>query len=208
VDLSGLDPRPAGGEVDLVLAGDVDNPLTGPAGAAAVYGPQKGASPEDVATLDAALGRYAEVMEAAVGPGAKGLAQAPGAGAAGGLGFAALLLGARFRSGIEVLLEVVGFEKELRRADLVITGEGSLDGQTLRGKAPAGVAAAAGAAGVPVVAVCGRLALTPAELRGAGIARAYPLTAVEPDADRSVANAGPLLEDVAATLADDWLTPG
>jgi glycerate kinase len=205
VDLSGLDARPAGGEVDLVLASDVDNPLTGDFGAAAVYGPQKGASPQEVVMLDAALGRYAEVVEGAFGPGAKGLAQAPGAGAAGGLGFAALLLGARFRSGIEVLLEVVGFGTELRRADLVITGEGSLDAQTLRGKAPAGVAAAAGAVGVPVVAVCGRLALTPEELRGAGIARAYPLAALEPDVTRSVANAGSLLERVAEKLGQDWL---
>ncbi|MFE5207193.1 glycerate kinase [Streptomyces sp. NPDC056600] len=205
VDLSGLDPRVGDGTVELVLASDVDNPLTGPFGAAAVYGPQKGASPEDVAVLDAALGRYAEVMEEAAGPRAKGLAQAPGAGAAGGLGYAALLLGARFRPGIEVLMEVVGFATELDRADLVITGEGSLDAQTLRGKAPAGVAAAAGAAGVPVVAVCGRLALTPEELGGAGIARAYPLAALEPDVTRSVANAGPLLERVAESLARDWL---
>ncbi|MEU3553268.1 glycerate kinase [Streptomyces fragilis] len=205
VDLSGLDPRLGDGTVDLVLASDVDNPLTGPFGAAAVYGPQKGASPEDVAVLDAALERYAEVMEEAVGTRAKGLAQAPGAGAAGGLGYAALLLGARFRPGIEVLMEVVGFAAELERADLVITGEGSLDAQTLRGKAPAGVAAAAGAAGIPVVAVCGRLALTPGELRDAGIARAYPLAALEPDVTRSVANAGPLLERVAQSLAQDWL---
>ncbi len=206
VDLSGLDPRVGDGTVELVLASDVDNPLTGPSGAAAVYGPQKGATPQDVAVLDAALGRYAAVLERAVGPRAEGLAQAPGAGAAGGLGFAALLLGARFRAGIEVLLEAVGFEAELRRADLVITGEGSLDAQTLRGKAPAGVAAAAAAAGVPVVAVCGRLALSAEELRGAGIGRAYPLAAVEPDVARSIANAGPLLERVAEQLAHDHLT--
>ncbi|MGW0605092.1 glycerate kinase [Streptomyces sp. NPDC002640] len=205
VDLSGLDPRLSDGTVELVLASDVDNPLTGPSGAAAVYGPQKGASPQDVAVLDAGLTRYAEVLERAVGPRAAGLAQAPGAGAAGGIGFAALLLGARFRAGIEVLLEVVGFDAELRRAGLVVTGEGSLDAQTLRGKAPAGVAAAAVAAGVPVVAVCGRLALSPEELSGAGIARAYPLSALEPDVPRSIANAGPLLERAATTLAHDWL---
>ncbi|MGW0930198.1 glycerate kinase [Streptomyces sp. NPDC002644] len=205
VDLSGLDPRLSEGTVELVLASDVDNPLTGPSGAAAVYGPQKGASPQDVAVLDAGLTRYAEVLERAVGPRAAGLAQAPGAGAAGGIGFAALLLGARFRAGIEVLLEVVGFDAELRRAGLVVTGEGSLDAQTLRGKAPAGVAAAAVAAGVPVVAVCGRLALSPEELSGAGIARAYPLSALEPDVPRSIANAGPLLERAATTLAHDWL---
>ncbi|MGW5235638.1 glycerate kinase, partial [Streptomyces nodosus] len=148
-DLSGLDPRLA--SVDLVLASDVDNPLTGPKGAPAVYGPQKGASPDDVAALDAALVHYAEVLEEAVGSRAAEYAGAPGAGAAGGIGYGALLLGARFRLGIEVMLDVLGFAPALERASLVITGEGSLDEQTLHGKAPAGVAAAARAAGKEVV---------------------------------------------------------
>ncbi|MFJ8605021.1 glycerate kinase [Streptomyces shenzhenensis] len=202
-DLSGLDPRLA--EVDLVLAGDVDNPLTGPKGAPAVYGPQKGASPDDVATLDAALAHYAKVLEAAAGPRAAGFAAAPGAGAAGGIGYGALLLGARFRPGIEVMLDVLGFAAALERATLVITGEGSLDEQTLHGKAPAGVAAAARAAGKEVVAVCGRLALSPQALDAAGIRRAYPLTAVEPDVARCIADAGPILERVATRIAYDFL---
>ncbi|MFF6973687.1 glycerate kinase [Streptomyces tsukubensis] len=197
-DLSGLDPRI--GDVRLVLASDVDNPLTGPKGAAAVYGPQKGAGPAEVAALDSALAHYATVL----GP---ELADAPGAGAAGGVGYAALVaLGAGFRPGIDVMLDVLGFAAALDRATLVITGEGSLDAQTLHGKAPAGVAAAARARGVDTVAVCGRLALPPQELGRAGIRRAYPLLAVEPDPEQCMARAGELLERVAGDIARDFLT--
>ncbi|MGW5655780.1 glycerate kinase [Streptomyces humi] len=203
-DLSGLDPRLAA--VDLVLASDVDNPLTGPKGAPAVYGPQKGASPDDVELLDAALANYAKVLETEVGPRAAEYAVAPGAGAAGGIGYGALLLGARFRAGIEVMLDVLGFAPALAGATLVITGEGSLDEQTLHGKAPAGVAAAARAADKEVVAVCGRLALPPQALGRAGIRRAYPLTEVEPDVVKCIADAGPILERVAEQIARDFLT--
>ncbi|MEV7990543.1 glycerate kinase [Streptomyces sp. NPDC086077] len=202
-DLSGLDARLS--SVALVLASDVDNPLTGPKGAPAVYGPQKGASPDDVATLDAALGHFAKVLEQAVGPKAGEYAGAPGAGAAGGIGYGAMLLGARFRPGIEVMLDVLGFAPALERAHLVITGEGSLDEQTLHGKAPAGVAAAARAAGKEVVAVCGRLALTPQALERAGIRRAYPLTEIEPDVAKCIADAGPILERTAERVAQDHL---
>ncbi|MEU6169088.1 glycerate kinase [Streptomyces tanashiensis] len=202
-DLSGLDPRFA--SVDLILASDVDNPLTGPKGAPAVYGPQKGATPDDVRTLDAALAHFATVLEKAIGPKAAEAAVAPGAGGAGGIGYGALILGASFRPGIELMLEVLGFAPALERATLVITGEGSLDEQTLHGKAPAGVAAAARAAGKEVVAVCGRLALPPEALGTAGIRRAYPLTALEPDTAKCIANAGPLLEDVASGIARDFL---
>ncbi|MEU6637937.1 glycerate kinase [Streptomyces rochei] len=204
-DLSGLDPRLS--EVELVLASDVDNPLTGPKGAPAVYGPQKGASPQDVETLDAALGHFAKVLEGTetVGARAAEYAASPGAGAAGGIGFGAMLLGARFRPGIEVMLDVLGFAPALERADLVITGEGSLDEQTLHGKAPAGVASAARAAGKEVVAVCGRLALAPEVLGRAGIRRAYPLTDVEPDVATCIADAGPILERVAERIARDFL---
>lgn len=204
-DLSGLDPRLS--DVELVLASDVDNPLTGPKGAPAVYGPQKGASPQDVETLDAALGHFAKVLEGTetVGARAAEYAASPGAGAAGGIGFGAMLLGARFRPGIEVMLDVLGFAPALERADLVITGEGSLDEQTLHGKAPAGVASAARAAGKEVVAVCGRLALAPEVLGRAGIRRAYPLTDVEPDVAKCIADAGPILERVAECIARDFL---
>ncbi|MFI0902530.1 glycerate kinase [Streptomyces sioyaensis] len=203
-DLSGLDPRLA--TTRIVLASDVDNPLTGPKGAPAVYGPQKGASEADVATLDAALAHYAEVLAQAVGPQATDVALAPGAGAAGGIGYGALVaLDAVFRPGIEVMLDVLGFAPALARATFVITGEGSLDAQTLHGKAPAGVAAAARAAGLEVAAVCGRLQLTPEALRAAGIRRAYALTDLEPDPARCMAEAGPLLERAAERLARDFL---
>jgi len=146
------------------------------------------------------------VLEGAVGPEAARYAAAPGAGAAGGIGFGALLLGARFRAGIEVMLDVLGFASALERAELVITGEGSLDEQTLHGKAPAGVAAAARAAGKEVVAVCGRLALPPQALGRAGIRRAYPLTDVEPDVATCISDAGPILERVAERIGHDFLT--
>ncbi len=205
LDLSGLHPRVAGTRV--VVACDVDNPLLGPHGAAAVYGPQKGAHADDVVALDAALRRWADVVEEAVGR--PGVRERAGAGAAGGVGFAALaVLDAELRPGIELVLDLVRFADRLPGADLVVTGEGSLDEQTLHGKAPAGVAAAAGRAGVPVVAVAGRLALDPDRLRAAGIEAAYALTDIEPDLARSMAEAGPLLERLATRLAHDRLGGG
>jgi len=202
VDLSGLPP--ALREAEVVVACDVDNPLLGPRGAAAVYGPQKGASPADVAELDAALTRWAELVRSATGV---DRADAPGAGAAGGVGFAALaVLGASLQSGIELMLDLLDFHKQLTDALLVITGEGSLDEQTLRGKAPAGVAEAAHAAGVPVIAVAGRSLLTRTAMESAGIRAAYALTDIEPDPARCMTQAGPLLEQLAAKVARDWLT--
>ncbi|MCU1625682.1 MAG: glycerate kinase [Pseudonocardia sp.] len=192
VDLGGLDPRL--GDVGIVLASDVDNPLLGPAGAAAVYGPQKGATPEGVALLDAALARFAGLV-------APDGATLPGAGAAGGVGFAALaVLGARRRRGVEVVLELTGFAEQLPGAALVVTGEGALDAQTLHGKAPAGVSAAARESGVPVVAVCGRCELGPAELAGAGIREVHALVDREPDPARCLREAGRLLREVGRSL--------
>ncbi|MET7641209.1 glycerate kinase [Streptomyces sp. NPDC005438] len=203
-DLSGLDPRLK--DVEIVLAGDVDNPLLGEQGAPAVYGPQKGAAAEDVAVLDASLTHLVEVLGASEGERAAENARAPGAGAAGGAGYGALMgLGATFRPGIEVLLEVLGFEEALARADLVVTGEGSLDEQTLRGKAPAGVAAAARRSEKPVVAVCGRLKLGKGALKRAGITQVYPLTDFESDPERCVSKAGALLEQAAEKLAREQL---
>lgn len=196
VDLTGLDPRWR--DVEVVLAADVDNPLTGPQGAAAVYGPQKGATPEQVAALDAALGGWGALVDPAA-------VDLPGAGAAGGVGFAALaVLGATRRPGIDVVLELVGFTTALRDADVVVTGEGSVDAQTLRGKAPAGVAAAARAAGVPVVVVCGRCEVGPAELAAAGVVAVHPLTDLEPDPARSQARVVELCEQVGASLGAGW----
>jgi glycerate 2-kinase len=209
LDLSGLDPRLA--TTRIVVASDVDNPLLGPRGAAAVYGPQKGASPGDVAFLDAALARWAAVVAAArpakAAQSGGAVHERPGAGAAGGVGFAAMgVLSAELRPGIGLVLDLVRFADRLAGARLVVTGEGSLDEQTLSGKAPAGVAAAAAAAGVPVVAVSGRLALGHEELHRAGIRQAYALTDIEPDLRRCLAEAAPLVEQLARRLARDWLT--
>jgi glycerate 2-kinase len=208
VDLDGLDRRIT--ETEVVLASDVDNPLLGARGAAAVYGPQKGAWPHDVALLDAALTRWADLVEAAVGDsGPPRPRDRAGAGAAGGVGFAAIaVLKAVQRSGIDLVLELVRFTDHLTGAGLVITGEGSLDEQTLHGKAPAGIAAAAATAGVPVVTVSGRVALADDELHSAGIQQAYALTQLEPDIERCIRDAGPLLEQLAQRLARDWLIGG
>jgi glycerate kinase len=201
LDLSDVRRRLTG--VRIELAADVDNPLLGPHGAAAVYGPQKGATPDDVPSLDRALARWAAVVAAATGV---DRADAPGAGAAGGVGFAALAgLGARRRSGIDVLAEVVGLADRLAGADLVITGEGSLDAQTLRGKTVAGVARLAAERGVPVRAVAGVVALSPDDQRRLGVTRAIGLAELEPDRRRCFTEAESLLARAAARLLDDEL---
>jgi glycerate 2-kinase len=190
--------------VHLILASDVNNPLTGPKGAAAVYGPQKGADANQVRELDDALTHFADIVAATTGVDHR---SHEGAGAAGGTGFAALaVLGAEFRPGVELVLELVGFDDRVSRADLVVTGEGALDEQTLHGKAPAGVAAAARAAGVPVVAVCGRNQLTSDALREAGIAAAYALTDIEPDVAQCLADPVPLLVRLGELIATDHLS--
>ncbi len=201
VDLEPLRTRL--GAVAVTVATDVDSPLLGPDGAAAVFGPQKGAGRAEVAALEQGLTRWAQVVSAATG---HDWAETPGAGAAGGTGFAALaLLGAAVRPGIEVVLELVGFVERAAGGDLVITGEGSLDRQSLAGKAPVGVARAAAAYGIPVVAVAGRRRLDDHDLEQAGIAAAYPLSDLEPDPARSIAHAAELLEVTGAKIAEEWL---
>lgn len=200
-DLSGLDPRLA--EVELILASDVDNPLLGAQGAAAVFGPQKGASSDDVTALDSALAHFVEILsgdEHAFAVPAADAAASPGAGAAGGIGFAAIALGASRRAGVDVVLEFTDFASRLIGADAVITGEGSLDEQSLMGKTPIGVARAAAAAGIPVYAVAGRTTLSAWVIADAGFVRAHTLSDLEPDPQQSMANAGALLEDLAETL--------
>ena len=202
IDLSRL--RDLSG-TEVIAATDVDNPLLGERGAAAVYGPQKGASAQDVTLLEDGLSRWADVAERTLG---RRVRDEPGAGAAGGLGFAALaFLGATTRPGIELLLDLLSFASHLRGARLVITGEGALDRQTLHGKAPVGVARATAAAapGVPVVAVAGICSLTPDQLRSAGISAAYALADIEPDLARCRDQAGPLLENLAVNVARDWI---
>lgn len=209
VDFSGIDPRLA--DAELILASDVDNPLLGATGAAAVFGPQKGADPEDVAALDSALAHFVDVLDrdgsALVVPASRA-ALRPGAGAAGGVGFAALALGAERRAGIDVVLEFTRLAERLDGCDLVITGEGSLDAQSLMGKTPIGVARAAAASGIPVHVVCGRSTLDAAQIAAAGFAGVHALTDLEPDADRSMAGAGPLLEQTAARLVGAFAITG
>lgn len=200
IDVTDLDPRLAG--VEVVVASDVDNPLVGPLGAAAVFGPQKGATRDDVAVLDVAMARWAAVVHRDLGVDVAGMA---GAGAAGGTAAAAVaFLGARITSGIALVLDVVGFADALDGADLVVTGEGSLDVQSLAGKAPVGVARVAAAAGIPVVALVGRLSVDPAELRAVGITRARAILEIEPDPAAAQRDAATLLarlaEHVGATL--------
>ena len=153
IDVDGLDPRLA--SVRLVVASDVTNPLCGPRGAAATYGPQKGADPDAVAELDAALAAYGRAIERSTG---RLVADLPGAGAAGGTTAALLgFTGARVRPGVEVVAELVGLADALDRADLVITGEGRADEQTLQGKTAMGIAALARPRNTPVALFCGAL---------------------------------------------------
>jgi glycerate 2-kinase len=193
VDRAGLN-RVLGAGVAVLVASDVENPLLGPRGAAAVFGPQKGATPDDVALLDLALARWAAVTESVIG---RDVAADAGAGAAGGTGFGAMAyLGARLMPGVELVLDLIGFDQALAGASLVITGEGSLDSQSLGGKAPVGVARAARRRGVPVVAVAGLVSLTQEEIADAGFAAAYSLADLEPDHAVSMANAIDLLIEV------------
>lgn len=169
IDTAGLDPRLAG--VHIQLACDVTAPLLGPAGASAVFGPQKGATPADVARLEAALARFAAVADAAH-------AETPGAGAAGGLGFALLeFLGATNRPGVEVVAETVGLEQALRGAAWVFTGEGGVDAQTLMGKTPYGVAQVAARTGTRVVIFAGRVGADASVLLEHGVDEIVGITA-------------------------------
>jgi glycerate 2-kinase len=196
IDLSALDPRLRG--VEWTLAADVDNPLLGERGAAAVFGPQKGASAQDVVVLDAALARFADVLAAATGVDAR---LTPGAGAAGGVGLVALgLFGAVRRPGIEVVLELAGWEERTRDASLVVTGEGSFDEQSLGGKTPVGVAAAAARVPAPVVVLSGRRGLSEERWRAAGFSDARALTDLEPDPAVCVRDAERLLGELAGQL--------
>lgn len=200
IELDGLDPRLA--QVEILVAADVDNPLCGPRGASHVFGPQKGASAEQVTQLDQALGHFADVMAATLG---EDFREVPGVGAAGGVGFAArAVLGARFRPGIELVAELSGLAEAMQGADLVITGEGRLDGQTLHGKTPVGVARVAQAAGVPVIALAGSLGAGYQTLYEAGIQAAFSLAPGPVSLQQAMAEAEQQLQSRAADIARLW----
>lgn len=200
LNLTDLHPRLAA--VEVVIAADVDNPLCGPQGASQIFGPQKGASPEQVRELDAALAHFATVTAATLG---RDVSEQPGAGAAGGVGFAALaFLQATFRPGIEVVAELVGLDEALQDADLAVTGEGRLDGQTLRGKTPAGVLRLAQRHGVPVVAVAGSLGEGYDALYQQGLAAAFSLVPGPLSLEEALAQAEGLLERTARDIGRLW----
>lgn len=202
ISLEHLDPRLA--QVRFEIAADVNNPLCGPQGASAIFGPQKGANPQQVEQLDAALGHFADHC-AQVLP--KDVRDEPGSGAAGGLGFAAkAFLGAQFRAGVEVVAELVGLDSAVRGADLVITGEGRFDAQTLRGKTPFGVARIAQRHGVPVIVIAGTLGEGYEQMYAHGVDAAFALPSGPMSLEQACSEAPRLLRERAADIARVWRT--
>jgi glycerate 2-kinase len=196
-----LEGRPAVDGVRLVAAADVDNPLLGRHGAAAVFGPQKGADDAAVAELDAALARFAGVLAAAFGADVR---DEPGAGAAGGLGAALLALGARRVSGAGLVRELVGLDAALDAADLAVTGEGSFDWQSLRGKLITAVARAAADRAVPCVVLAGQVSVGRREAGAAGVDAAYSVSEDAGGVERSMADPAGTLAALAARVAGRW----
>ena len=200
IDLSEIDPRLQ--QVRFDIAADVNNPLCGPHGASAIFGPQKGASPVQVEQLDRALGHFAEHCATALG---KDVRDEPGSGAAGGLGFAAkAFLGAQFKAGVEVVAELVGLAEAVAGADLVITGEGRFDAQTLRGKTPFGVARVARQHAVPVIVIAGTLGEGYQALYEHGIDAAFALASGPMTLQQACAEAPRLLRERATDIARVW----
>lgn len=200
LDASGLDARLAQVQVDV--AADVDNPLCGPNGASAIFGPQKGATPEQVVALDQALGHFADHSAQALGEDVRASA---GCGAAGGMGFAAkAFMGARFRPGVEVVAELAGLDSLVQGADLVITGEGRFDAQTLRGKTPFGVAKVAKRHGASVVVIAGTLGAGYEALYEHGIDAAFALASGPMTLEQACADAPALLKARAGDIARLW----
>ncbi|WP_252177645.1 glycerate kinase [Endozoicomonas sp. 4G] len=171
IDTSDMDQRLR--SVEIIAACDVDNPLIGENGASAVFGPQKGATPDAVAALDHSLGHYARIMERDLGV---SVCDAPGAGAAGGMGAALLgFLNARLESGIDIVMDAVGLAEKVKGANLVITGEGRIDGQTAQGKTPVGVARIAKSFDLPVVALAGSVGQGAEAVYARGIDALFPV---------------------------------
>lgn len=201
IDPRGLDSRLA--NTRIIIASDVDNPLCGPQGASHVFGPQKGATPEQVQTLDAMLGNFADICARQLGSDRRHDA---GAGAAGGLGFAAkTFLNADFRPGVEIVAELGGLAQAMEGATLAFTGEGRMDAQTLRGKTPAGVARIAQQAGVPVVALAGSLGDGYEALHAGGISAAFSLAPGPITLQQALADAERLLHDRARDVMQLWM---
>jgi len=202
VDLDRLDPRLASTRIEMAV--DVAAPLLGPQGTAAVFAPQKGATPENVAVLEASLTHWRDLLIAAA-PHAD--AEAPGAGAAGGVGFAGTAFGARLVSGADLFLDLAEFDAAATASDLVITGEGRLDKQTLMGKAPAAIAARCTRIGVPLVAVVGSMSrnLDPGQLQVAGFDQVHTLVEVTPDAATDADASRAALMSIAALVVSNHL---
>lgn len=208
VDLTGLDPRVT--TTSFVAATDVTNPLLGPTGAAAVYGPQKGAGPDEVALLDHGLATVATAVESAVEGRSPGnplpddaLRERPGAGAAGGLGWGLLaLLGAEVRPGGDLVMELIGLPDALAQSDLVLTGEGKLDAQSAYGKGPVALAALATASGVPSLAVAGTV--DPEGREGTGFAAVWSLVE-EVGSDAALRHTAASLTEVTARALRRWV---
>ncbi|SDQ32975.1 glycerate kinase [Quadrisphaera sp. DSM 44207] len=204
-DLAGLrDVRARWADVDLVAASDVDVPLLGPRGAARGFGPQKGAGPAQVEALEAALADLVRAAEGALGPAARALAERPGSGAAGGLGYALALLGGRREGGARAVAGAVRLPERARGAGALLTGEGSLDWQSLHGKVVAEVARCGGEAGVPVVAVAGQVRLEPEQARAAGLAAAAAVAERPEDVPAALADPAGTLAARVRRLAAGW----
>ncbi|MBI1927409.1 glycerate kinase [Candidatus Poribacteria bacterium] len=197
IDISGLHPRIA--EVETVVACDVNNPLTGERGAAYVYGPQKGATPEIVKGLDANLAHFDKVVERDLG---QAVGNIPGAGAAGGLGAGLIaFLNATLRSGIDIVIEAVQLTQRLEDVDLVITGEGRMDFQTVFGKTPVGVAKVAKKRGIPVIAIAGSLAEGADSVYDAGIDAMIDIVPEPMPLESAIENAPALISVAAERVA-------
>jgi glycerate kinase len=200
IDLSAVDPRLQ--QVSVTAACDVDNPLCGPHGASAVFGPQKGATPEMVTQLDSALNHFGHLLQQATG---REVLNAPGAGAAGGMGAALLgMLNARLRPGIEIVIETLRLEEALRDADLVITGEGRLDSQSIHGKTPIGVARVAKHYGLPVIGIAGSLSKDYQVVHQHGIDAAFSVLDRVVTLEEALADAADNLEVTARNVAAVW----
>ena len=197
IDLSQMDSRVA--ETEFLVACDVDNPLLGARGASAIFGPQKGATPEQVEQLDAALANLADISAKLLGRDCREVA---GAGAAGGLGYALVqFLSARMAPGIDLVLEAVCFDEQLQGADLVITGEGRVDGQSLSGKTPVGVARWAKRHDLPVIALCGSIGAGAEGVHKVGIDALFTVVPGVCTLDDAMAEAAANLERTAAQIA-------